>query len=88
MGISWFGQNRAGGYRACAAAFRRTKKRAVEVFTRFVEAGLGEKSQDDYYRAVEGDCWKRRIPKGGKTPRRRAPTYADEHPNAQALTIC
>ena len=34
--------------------FGATKKRAVEVFTRFVEAGLGEKSQDDYYRAVEG----------------------------------
>ena len=31
-----------------------TKKRAVEVYTRFVEASLGEPSQDDYYRAAEG----------------------------------
>lgn len=34
--------------------FGATKKRAVEVYTRFVEASLGEKSQDDYYRAAEG----------------------------------
>ena len=34
--------------------FGATKKRAIEVYTRFVEASLGEKSQDDYYRAAEG----------------------------------
>src|SRR5947207_3410277 len=34
--------------------FGATKKRAVEVFIRFVEAGLGEKSQGDYYRTAEG----------------------------------
>src|SRR5713226_3332997 len=34
--------------------FGASKKRAVEVYTRFVEASLGEKSQDDYYRAAEG----------------------------------
>ena len=34
--------------------FGATKKRAVEVYTRFVEASLGEKSQGDYYRAAEG----------------------------------
>lgn len=34
--------------------FGATKKRAVEVYTRFVAASLGEKSHDDYYRATEG----------------------------------
>jgi hypothetical protein len=34
--------------------FGATKKRAVEVYSRFVEASLGEKSQDGYYRAAEG----------------------------------
>ena len=34
--------------------FGATKKRAVEVYTRFVEGNLGEKSKDDYYRASEG----------------------------------
>lgn len=34
--------------------FGATKKRAIEVYTRYVEASLGEKSQDDYYRAAEG----------------------------------
>jgi REP-associated tyrosine transposase len=34
--------------------FGGTKKRAVEIYTRFVEASLGAKSQDDYYRAAEG----------------------------------
>lgn len=34
--------------------FGGTKKRALEVYTRFVEASLGEPSQDDYYRATEG----------------------------------
>ena len=27
------------------------KRRVVEVYTRFVEAGLGQPSQDEYYRA-------------------------------------
>ena len=31
-----------------------TKKRAVEVFTRFVDASLAERRQEDYYRATEG----------------------------------
>jgi hypothetical protein len=34
--------------------FGAIKKGAVEVYTRFVEASLGEKSQDAYYRAAEG----------------------------------
>jgi putative transposase len=34
--------------------FGATKKRAVAVYTQFVEASLGEKSQDEYYRAAEG----------------------------------
>lgn len=34
--------------------FGATRKRAVEVYTQFVEASLGEKSQDEYYRAAEG----------------------------------
>jgi putative transposase len=34
--------------------FGATKGRAVEVYIRFVEASLGESSQDDYYRAAEG----------------------------------
>jgi putative transposase len=34
--------------------FGATRKRAVEVYTRYVEASLGEKSHDDYYRAAEG----------------------------------
>jgi len=34
--------------------FGGTKKRAVEVYERFVKAGLGEPSQDGYYRATEG----------------------------------
>jgi putative transposase len=34
--------------------FGGTKKRAVEVYSRFVEASLGEPSQDNYYRATEG----------------------------------
>lgn len=34
--------------------FGANKKRAVEVYIRFVEASLGEKSQGQYYRAAEG----------------------------------
>lgn len=34
--------------------FGATKKRAVEVYTRFVETSLGQKSQAQYYRAIEG----------------------------------
>ncbi len=34
--------------------FGATKKRAIETYTKFVEANLGQKSQDDYYRAAEG----------------------------------
>jgi hypothetical protein len=34
--------------------FGGTKTRAVEVYRRFVDAGLGESSQDEYYRASEG----------------------------------
>ena len=34
--------------------FGATKKRAVEVYARFAEASLGEKSKNDYYRAAEG----------------------------------
>jgi len=34
--------------------FGTTKKRAVESYIRFVQASLGEKSRDDYYRAAEG----------------------------------
>ena len=34
--------------------FGGTKKRAVEVYTRFVESSLGERSQENYYRATEG----------------------------------
>jgi REP element-mobilizing transposase RayT len=34
--------------------FGGTKKRAVEVYQRFVEAGVGQKSQEEYYRAAEG----------------------------------
>ena len=34
--------------------FGGTKKRAVEVYQRFVDAGLGERRQDEYYRANEG----------------------------------
>jgi len=34
--------------------FGATKKRAVEVYTRFVESSLAEQSQDEYYRAAEG----------------------------------
>jgi putative transposase len=34
--------------------FGGTKKRAIEVYQRFVDAGLGERSQDEYYRASEG----------------------------------
>jgi putative transposase len=34
--------------------FGATKKRAVEVYIRFVEASLSERSQEDYYRAAEG----------------------------------
>lgn len=31
--------------------FGASRKRAVEAYIQFVEANLGEKSQDDYYRA-------------------------------------
>ena len=31
-----------------------SKKRAVDTYIKFVEANLGQKSQDDYYRAAEG----------------------------------
>jgi hypothetical protein len=34
--------------------FGASKKRAVEVYMRFVDASLREKSKDDYYRASEG----------------------------------
>jgi len=34
--------------------FSATKRRAVEVFTRFVEAGIDGSRQDHYYRAAEG----------------------------------
>jgi putative transposase len=34
--------------------FGGTKKRAIAVYTRFVAAGIGEPSQDEYYRASEG----------------------------------
>ena len=34
--------------------FGGTKRRAVEVYTRFVEASLGQPSEDKYYRASEG----------------------------------
>jgi putative transposase len=34
--------------------FGGTKKRAVEVYQRFVEADVGHKSRQEYYRAVEG----------------------------------
>jgi putative transposase len=34
--------------------FGGTKRRAVEVYERFVEAGIGQKSREEYYRAVEG----------------------------------
>ena len=34
--------------------FGGTKKRAIEVYTRFVETSVGEKSQEGYYRATEG----------------------------------
>lgn len=34
--------------------FGGTKKRAVEVYQRFVEAGVGQKSQTEYYKAAEG----------------------------------
>jgi hypothetical protein len=34
--------------------FGGTKTRAVEVYRRFVDAGLGESSQGEYYRASEG----------------------------------
>jgi len=34
--------------------FGATKKRAVESYIRFVQASLGEKSRDDYYRVAEG----------------------------------
>jgi REP element-mobilizing transposase RayT len=34
--------------------FGGTRKRAVEVYQRFVEAGLGQNSQAEYYRAAEG----------------------------------
>jgi hypothetical protein len=34
--------------------FGANKKRAIEVYTRFVETSLDQKSQDEYYRATEG----------------------------------
>jgi len=34
--------------------FGATKKRAIEVYTQFVETALGESSQDEYYRAADG----------------------------------
>jgi len=34
--------------------FGGTKRRAIEVYQRFVEAAIGEKSQEEYYRAAEG----------------------------------
>jgi hypothetical protein len=34
--------------------FGATKKRAIQAYIQFVEAGLGEKSQEGYYRADEG----------------------------------
>lgn len=34
--------------------FGGTKKRAIEMYTRFVETSIGEPSQEDYYRATEG----------------------------------
>ena len=34
--------------------FGASRKRAVEAYIQFVESSLGEKSQDDYYRATEG----------------------------------
>lgn len=34
--------------------FGGAKKRAIEVYIRFVKAGIGEPSQDEYYRASEG----------------------------------
>jgi ribosome-binding protein aMBF1 (putative translation factor) len=34
--------------------FGGTKRRAVEVYRRFVDAAVGHKSQDEYYRAAEG----------------------------------
>jgi len=34
--------------------FGATKKRAIEVYIRFVEASLSERSQEGYYRAAEG----------------------------------
>ena len=34
--------------------FGGTKRRAVEVYQRFVEAAIGQKSQEEYYRAAEG----------------------------------
>jgi hypothetical protein len=38
----------------CCATFGGTKKRAVEVYAQFVEAELGQRSQEEYYRAAEG----------------------------------
>ncbi len=34
--------------------FGASKKRAVEVYQRFVDAAMGHKSRDEYYRAAEG----------------------------------
>jgi len=34
--------------------FGASRKRAVEAYIQFAEANLGEKSQDDCYRAAEG----------------------------------
>ena len=34
--------------------FGASRKRAVETYIRFVESGLAEQSQDEYYRAAEG----------------------------------
>ena len=48
--------------------FGGTKRRAVEVYTRFVESEIGQPSQEDYYRASEGTATGKRGVCGRDTP--------------------
>jgi len=53
---AYIGQDRSGlvDTEPVLRHFGGTKKRAIEVYTRFAAAGLGQPSQDEYYRASEG----------------------------------
>ena len=48
------GCDATGGQPACASALRGHKEASGRGYQRFVEAGIGQKSQEEYYRAAEG----------------------------------